>query len=196
MSHAGTAGDIGHLTVMTQWPEASRTFGFSDVSQGGLESCLVVAVTILVDVAPQEPHLYAREVRKRFHKGCQGALVRALPPGRAFALLRGVAHPLPIWGPTGTLDGVSVRGWLAIAGRATSSVAARNGPRAALRLEVHAEEELGDDERGDGHVDGEAEWRPPPRAPDELGAMLPEVLGAVGKVQADDEPGRDGDGGR
>ena len=81
LSHAGTAGDIGHLTVMTQWPEASRTFGFSDVSQGGLESCLVVAVTILVDVAPQEPHLYAREVRKRFHKGCQGALVRALPRG-------------------------------------------------------------------------------------------------------------------
>jgi hypothetical protein len=37
---------------MTEWPEASRTFGFSDVSQGGLESCLVVAVSIFVDVEP------------------------------------------------------------------------------------------------------------------------------------------------
>jgi len=43
VSHAGTVGDIGHLTVITQWPEATRTFGFSDVSHGGLESCLSAA---------------------------------------------------------------------------------------------------------------------------------------------------------
>jgi len=56
-------------------------------------------------------------------------------------------------------------------------------------VEVDTEDDLGGDDGGDGHVDGEAERRPPAGPSYELVAVLPEVLGAVGEVEGDQEPG-------
>src|SRR5690242_21958740 len=66
-------------------------------------------------------------------------------------------------------------------------------PPSCLAMEGNSHQQSGGEDSGDDPVDGGAERWPPARVPDEVRAVLPQILQAVTGQAEHEQPGRSGD---
>src|ERR1700749_1939438 len=74
-----------------------------------------------------------------------------------------------------------------------SSSPAPLAPPSCLAMEGNSHQQYGGEDSGDDPVDGGAERWPPARVPDEVRAVLPQILQAVAGQPEHEQPGRSAD---